>query len=69
MPCSRLWVRAGSRSFSREDLWNFAAAKTTKARLEAAAFGEVNTWLQEEPTEFDSTSRGCRSQRGNTLLL
>jgi hypothetical protein len=29
-------------------------AKTTKARLEAADFGEINTWLHEEPTEFDS---------------
>jgi trans-aconitate 2-methyltransferase len=29
-------------------------AKTTKARLEAAGFGEINTWLHEEPTEFDS---------------
>jgi hypothetical protein len=59
-------------------------AKTTKARLEVAAFGVVYTCLHEEPTEFDSmdelarflktvvfghTSRSCRSQRGNTLLL
>jgi hypothetical protein len=28
--------------------------KTTKARLEAAGFGEINTWLHEELTEFDS---------------
>jgi hypothetical protein len=37
-----------------EDPWNFAAAKTTKTRLGAVGFGEVNTWLREEPTEFDS---------------
>jgi hypothetical protein len=28
-----------------EDPWDFAAAKTTNARLEVAGFGEVNTWL------------------------
>ena len=43
-----------------EDLWNFAAAKTTKARLEAAGFGEVNTWLREELTEFDSMDELAR---------
>jgi trans-aconitate 2-methyltransferase len=43
-----------------EDPWNFAAAKTTKARLEAAGFGEVNTWLHEEPTEFDSMDELAR---------
>jgi hypothetical protein len=68
-----------------EDPWNFAATKTTKARLEAAGFGEVNTWLHEEPTEFDSMDELARflrtvvlghhlerppeSVRGNTLLL
>jgi trans-aconitate 2-methyltransferase len=43
-----------------EDPWNFAAAKTTKARLEAAGFDEVNTWLREEPTEFDSMDELAR---------
>jgi trans-aconitate 2-methyltransferase len=43
-----------------EDPWNFAAAKTTKARLEAAGFGEVNTWLREEPTQFDSMDELAR---------
>jgi hypothetical protein len=68
-----------------EDPWNFAAAKTTKARLKAAGFGEVNTWLHEEPTQFDSMDELARflktvvlghhleklpeSQRGNTLPL
>ena len=62
-----------------EDPWNFAAAKTTKARLEAAGFGEVNTWLHEEPTEFDSMDElarflktvvlGHHIERVNTLLL
>jgi hypothetical protein len=67
-----------------EDPWNSVAAKTKKTRPEAAGFGEVNTWLREEPTEFESMdelahflktvvlghlTKGCRSQRGNTLLL
>jgi trans-aconitate 2-methyltransferase len=37
-----------------EDPWNFADSGTTKARLEAAGFEEVETWLHEEPTEFGS---------------
>ena len=43
-----------------EDPWNFAAAKTSKARLEGAGFGEVNTLLREEPTEFDSMDELAR---------
>jgi trans-aconitate 2-methyltransferase len=31
-----------------------------KARLEAAGFGEVNTRLHEEPTEFDSMDELAR---------
>src|SRR5215210_8180114 len=37
-----------------EDPWNFADPETTKARLEAAGFEEVETWLHEEPTKFGS---------------
>jgi trans-aconitate 2-methyltransferase len=37
-----------------EGPWNFADPETTKARLEAAGFEEVETWLHEEPTEFGS---------------
>jgi trans-aconitate 2-methyltransferase len=35
-----------------EDPWNFADAETTRARLEAAGFEEVETWLQDEVTRF-----------------
>src|SRR5918997_476477 len=37
-----------------EGAWNFADHETTRARLEAAGFEEVETWLHEEPTRFDS---------------
>lgn len=37
-----------------ENGWNFADPETTKIRLEAAGFEEVETWLHEEFTEFDS---------------
>ena len=30
------------------------------ARLEASGIGEVNTWLREEPTEFDSMDELAR---------
>ncbi len=43
-----------------KDSWNFAAAKTTRARLEATGFGEVNTWLHEESTPFDSVDELAR---------
>ena len=33
---------------------NYADAETTKRRLEAAGFEEVQTWLHGEPTAFDS---------------
>ena len=67
-----------------EDPWNFAAAKTTKAHPEAAGFGELNTWLREERTEFDSMAEVAHflktvvfghhlerlpESRGNTLVL
>jgi len=34
--------------------WNFVDPEATKARLEAAGFEEIQTWLHEEPTEFGS---------------
>jgi trans-aconitate 2-methyltransferase len=37
-----------------EEGWNFADPETTKTRLEAAGFEEVDTWLHEEFTEFAS---------------
>jgi trans-aconitate 2-methyltransferase len=33
--------------------WNFATPEETKARLEAAGFVGVETWLQEEPTPIE----------------
>ena len=35
-----------------EDPWNFADPATTRARLEAAGFEEIETWLHEEAAEF-----------------
>jgi trans-aconitate 2-methyltransferase len=43
-----------------EDPWNFADAETTRARLEAAGFEEVETWLQDEVTRFDSIDELAR---------
>jgi trans-aconitate 2-methyltransferase len=40
--------------------WNFADPETTRARLEAAGFEEVETWLHEEPTEFGSVDKLAR---------
>lgn len=40
--------------------WNFADAETTKVRLEAAGFEEVETWLQEESARFDSREELAR---------
>ncbi|HLL56605.1 MAG TPA: methyltransferase domain-containing protein [Rubrobacteraceae bacterium] len=37
-----------------EEPWHFADAETTRVRLEAAGFTEVETWLQEEAPQFDS---------------
>jgi trans-aconitate 2-methyltransferase len=37
-----------------EGPWHFADAETTRVRLEAAGFTEVETWLQEEVAQFDS---------------
>jgi trans-aconitate 2-methyltransferase len=43
-----------------EEGWNFVDPETTKARLEAAGFEEVETWLHEEPTEFGSVDELAR---------
>jgi trans-aconitate 2-methyltransferase len=43
-----------------EENWNFADAETTKVRLEAAGFEEVETWLHEENTEFASVGELAR---------
>jgi len=33
--------------------WNYATAEETAARLERAGFRDVDTWLEEKPTELD----------------
>jgi trans-aconitate 2-methyltransferase len=43
-----------------EKAWNFADPGTTKRRLEAAGFEEVETWLHEEFTEFGSVEELAR---------
>ena len=43
-----------------EEGWNFADPETTKERLEAAGFEEVETWLHEEFTEFGSVEELAR---------
>jgi trans-aconitate 2-methyltransferase len=40
--------------------WNFADPETTRTRLEAAGFEEVETWLHEEFTEFGSVEELAR---------
>jgi trans-aconitate 2-methyltransferase len=40
--------------------WNFAHPETTKARLEAAGFEEIEAWLHEEFTEFTSVGELTR---------
>ena len=39
---------------------NYADAETTRARLEAAGFEEVETWLHDEHTRFDSVEELAR---------
>jgi len=57
----------------REDPWHFADPETTRARLEAAGFEEVETWLHEEPTAFGSAEELARFLKtvalGQHLLL
>jgi trans-aconitate 2-methyltransferase len=43
-----------------EGVWNFADPETTRTRLEAAGFEEVETWLHEEFTEFGSVEELAR---------
>lgn len=38
----------------------FPSPETTRDRLEDAGFGEVEAWLQEEPTPFDSVEKLAR---------
>ena len=42
------------------DSKNFADPATTKVRLERAGFEKIETWLHEEPTEFDSVEKLSR---------
>ena len=43
-----------------EDPKEYADAETTRTRLEAAGFEEVETWLHEEPTKFGSVEELAR---------
>ncbi len=43
-----------------QESWYFADAETTRARLEAAGFEEVETWLHDEHTEFGSVEELAR---------
>ena len=43
-----------------EESWYFADPETTRARLEAAGFEEVETWLHDEYTEFGSVDELAR---------
>jgi trans-aconitate 2-methyltransferase len=43
-----------------EEGWNFPDPETTKRRLEAAGFEEVEAWLHEEFTEFGSVAELMR---------
>ena len=42
------------------DAKHFADPVTTGARLKRAGFGKIETWLHEEPTEFDSVEKLAR---------
>jgi trans-aconitate 2-methyltransferase len=48
-------------------VWNFADAATTKRRLERAGFVGVETWMHEEPVEFDTVDEAARYLR--TVVL
>jgi trans-aconitate 2-methyltransferase len=43
-----------------QETWYFADPETTRARLEAAGFEAVETWLHDEPTEFGSVGELAR---------
>ena len=62
------WVLGTAQDVMREDRFreafdgwtdakHFADPATTKARLEKAGFDRIETWLHEEPTEFDSVEK------------
>ena len=50
-----------------QETWYFAHPETTRARLEAAGFEEVETWLHEEQTEFGSVEELARFLRTAVL--
>jgi trans-aconitate 2-methyltransferase len=50
-----------------EDTKEYADAETTRERLEAAGFEEIETWMHEEPTRFDSVEDLARFLR--TVVL
>ncbi|CAN5226052.1 class I SAM-dependent methyltransferase [soil metagenome] len=52
-----------------EDTKEFADPGTTRARLEAAGFGEIQTWLHEEPTRFGSVEDLARYLKTVVLRL
>jgi trans-aconitate 2-methyltransferase len=43
-----------------EEGWNFADPETTRVRLGAAGFEEIETWLHDEPTRFGSVEELAR---------
>jgi trans-aconitate 2-methyltransferase len=43
-----------------EETWHFADPETTRTRLEAAGFEEVETWLHDEHAEFGSVDELAR---------
>ncbi|MGB3635337.1 MAG: methyltransferase domain-containing protein [Rubrobacteraceae bacterium] len=45
------------------DAKHFADPETTKTRLEKAGFERIETWLHEEPTQFDSVEKLARYLR------
>ena len=52
-----------------EDTKEYADPETTRERLEAAGFEEIQTWLHEEPTRFDSVEDLARYLRTVVLRL
>ncbi len=52
-----------------EDIKEYADPETTRARLEATGFGEIQTWLHEEPTRFDSVEDLARYLKTVVLRL
>lgn len=50
-----------------EDPWNFADEDTTRGRLEAVGFEDVEVWMHDEPTGFGSVGELARYLR--TVVL